>query len=623
MDNTKLKSLTLSKTASATVDGERRVTFVASDSSEDRDHEHMVVETLRLPLKGGGSIRVGELPAEGLSGTIDIPMLTNHEAWDVAKTIGSVRKASFENGQLVLECGISSRDYAQDVFKLIDEGHLNNAFSISVGDYDYNFDTGAISNGEITEVSLVTRGSNRNAKVLAVKSAGEKNMDDSNTTPEVKDAQVEAPAETTVAETEEVNTEAEVEAKAEENLTEAVTEVTEAEKATTEPAEAQADEATNNEPKEKSMSMDKIAAAQVTVEKRADQTVTANKSVATDYLKTKQAEIDFANVLVKYAGAEAADVKKAWEAHLKTKGITNPEVLLPTPFITRIEDAANDDTADAIIWRSLNHTGLTVTRAMYNTVGTDVEAGRAKGHGGNNADKGEEELTFADRVIRGQYIYKYLTIPREVVRENEDTNALLLYVFNELPRRVISEVVRAVSIGDGRDENSEFKVKSFVSILADAQRADGELDPDGVRYASTYQRAAGESLFEAIVRAEATITADGTKTAIMSAAKRADLRLANVAGTGLVFGATGAGLTDAIEVQNIATPSWLNETNAPRVEAIIYAGRAYEVVGDAGTEMFTGFALKQNKHEYLDEIYAGGALARPNAAVVILAPESE
>lgn len=613
MDDSKLKSLTLSKTASELVDGERRVTFVASDSSEDRDGEHMVVDTLRLPLKKGGSIRVGELPAEGLADVIDVPLLTNHEAWDVAKTIGSVRRASFDNGQLILECGISSRDYAQDVFKLIDEGHLNNAFSISVGDYDYNFDTGAISNGEIMEVSLVTRGSNRNAQVLTVKSVKGTNMDESNPAPEVVEEVVtEAPAEApTEAPAEEVAAEVEAEAEAEESLAEAVAE-TEAEE--TEPAEAPAVEVTINEPKEKSMStQDKLAATQVTpVEKRADQAAVATK--ASDYLKSKAAMIDFANILVKYAGAEAKEVADAWKEHVKSKGVVDEGgVLLPKPFVQEIQDAVE---ASGGIWATIDKTGMTAWSSALNTIGIDVENGRAKGHKGNGADKAEEVITLTERIIRGQYIYKYITIPREVIRENEDTSALLRYVFRELPQRVVAEVERAIAIGDGRADNSDYKIKSFVSILADANDSDSQ-------YATTYQRQAGETLFEAIVRGSAQILADGTRYAIMSANSKADLRLTNVAGTGLVFGATGTGLNDAIEVSDIFTPSWFTADNAPNVEAIVYVGRAYKGVGDNGTEMFTGFTLKQNKHEYMDEVYAGGALGELGGAVVILAPESE
>lgn len=184
MTTEKIKSLSLSKLkiTEAEEGKERSVTFVASSSNEDRDHEIIEIGSFRLPKKGGGYITVRDLPTEG-SDNVAIPFLTNHDLWEVEKTIGSVRKAFFKDGELIFEAGISSRPYAQDVFKLIEEGHLDNAFSIQFRDYNYNPETKVITDGEIVEVSLVTRGSNKEAQVLEVKQIkGENKMPDENTT---------------------------------------------------------------------------------------------------------------------------------------------------------------------------------------------------------------------------------------------------------------------------------------------------------------------------------------------------------------------------------------------------------------------------------------------------------
>ena len=58
----KQKSLTLTKTKLADLDGEHRITFVASSGNEDRDYERVEISTFRLPLKGGGHIIVQDLP---------------------------------------------------------------------------------------------------------------------------------------------------------------------------------------------------------------------------------------------------------------------------------------------------------------------------------------------------------------------------------------------------------------------------------------------------------------------------------------------------------------------------------------------------------------------------------
>ena len=186
----KQKSIQFSTTVKTKdVDGERRIVFVASSSSVDRDYEKVDVPTLRLPLKSGGEIQVSQIGSEGVEG-VDIPLMLNHSG-DVRDVIGSVRKAWFENGELVFEAGISSRGIAQEILTLIDEGHLSNAFSITMIDFDYDYDTETIRNAEVIEVSVVYRGSNKDARLLAVKSLlGDERMD------EAEKVEAEAPVET-------------------------------------------------------------------------------------------------------------------------------------------------------------------------------------------------------------------------------------------------------------------------------------------------------------------------------------------------------------------------------------------------------------------------------------------
>lgn len=162
----------LSKVATKDASGERMVTAVVSSNNLDRDYEFVDVKSLRLPLKGGGNIK-----ALDLTGTeqVDIPLLLNH-SFDVNDVIGSVRKAYLsDSGELVVDFGISSRDKAQDLMKLIDEGHLDNAFSITMSDFTYNDQT--IYDAEVLEVSLVFRGSNKDARILSVKSLLKKESD--------------------------------------------------------------------------------------------------------------------------------------------------------------------------------------------------------------------------------------------------------------------------------------------------------------------------------------------------------------------------------------------------------------------------------------------------------------
>lgn len=174
------------KVTSDVVEGERVILAVVSSSNFDRDNERVDVTSLRLPLKGGGAVVARDLTGDE---SIDIPLLLNH-SFMVEDVIGSVRKAYLnENNELVFGFGISGRAKAQDLMQLIDEKHLDNAFSITMSDYTYSDST--IYDAEVVEVSMVFRGSNKDARILAVKSLI-KGEDMADATLEEKKAQLEA-----------------------------------------------------------------------------------------------------------------------------------------------------------------------------------------------------------------------------------------------------------------------------------------------------------------------------------------------------------------------------------------------------------------------------------------------
>lgn len=160
------KSKTLKvKVTSEAAEGERTLTFVVSTNRTDRDYERVDVPSLRLPLKGGGYVRANELMGDE---PVDIPLLLNH-SFDIEDVVGSARRMYLNDmDELVAVFGISSRAKAQDMLTLFEEGHLDNAVSITMSDYEFRDST--IYDAEVVEISLVFRGSNKEARLLAVKS---------------------------------------------------------------------------------------------------------------------------------------------------------------------------------------------------------------------------------------------------------------------------------------------------------------------------------------------------------------------------------------------------------------------------------------------------------------------
>lgn len=332
------------------------------------------------------------------------------------------------------------------------------------------------------------------------------------------------------------------------------------------------------------------------------------KVQTSSYLKSPKALEDYANVLAQNAGRPAQEVKQAWASFLDTKmGIVdNDNILLPPAIVEAIEDAFEKG---GQIFNLLNKTGLDVYAA-----GRDTETGensRAKGY--NRADedeKAEEQITLTARVLRPQFVYKYLTIPKEVIKENRSSGALLKYVLSELPNRIIREVERSVVIGDGRADNSPYKIDKFISIKDDAG--------DGV-FANQYNPAVDETHYEALLRAKALVKADGVKYLVAKSDYLVDLAVEQGVNGGFLF-PPGTDFARALGFGGIIEPDWMEEDTDN--DAYIFVPSQYRTVGDSSIESFSNFVLKTNLNEYMQEIWAGGGLTALKSGVAITAEGS-
>lgn len=314
-----------------------------------------------------------------------------------------------------------------------------------------------------------------------------------------------------------------------------------------------------------------------------------------DYLKTKEALNDFAKMLQKTGGREA--LKEAWSEHLRVKGISNPDVFLPQAIISAITDAF--DTAGGI-FGTFRYTGLIMLKVALNT-NTDDATSRAKGFKRGNT-KQEEVITVTPKEIRAQYIYKYITLDKETLRETQDTGAVLRYVLEELPQRIVMEIERAAMIGDGRTSTAEDKITSYEAIA----RTTADI------WVSV-QEASQNDLLADLVNMDATITATGSRYLVISRQTLAKIKLTSNNG-GLVF-PIGSDIASALGYSAIFTPDWMTVTGAP--VAIEYVGEAYKTVGDNTMDSYENFILQQNKNEYLMEIYSGGGIDTPKSAAVL------
>lgn len=317
------------------------------------------------------------------------------------------------------------------------------------------------------------------------------------------------------------------------------------------------------------------------------------KEKSMEYLKTKESVIDFANILAK--GMDGADTKKAWDEHLKSKGITleGGDVqgfFLPSAVVREITDIVTDDKG---IVDTFFATGFDRFKTAIDTE-INAETHRAKGHK-RGTTKAEQTIDISPIELYADVIYKYLTVDKVLLRESKDTGALLKYVMYELPKNIYKEIARASVIGDGRQENDNGKINSLIPMLESPLYIKTEVpfDTQG-------------SLFEQIIHTVSTIKKEGRKYGICASETLAELRVAKDGNGAYIFRSYDE-IASAFGLEKIFTPDWMSASGP--VKFVAYVGDAYKLVGDGSLSSYENFLLSQNKEEFLMETYIGGGLA--------------
>lgn len=564
------------------VDGERRIVFVASSGSVDRDYERVDVPSLRLPLKAGGEIQVSQIGSEGVEG-VDIPLMLNHSG-DIRDVIGSVRKAWFENGELIFEAGISSRGIAQEILTLIDEGHLSNAFSITMIDFDFDYDTETIRNAEVIEVSVVYRGSNKDARLLAVKSLlGGEQMEEAE--------KVEAPIEAETVETvEEPVGEAPVE-QVEESANEAEAETEKEEAEAEEPVDETATEqeqpaepTAQEEPKEKEQEMEKEIAQDAVVAKATPVQTAKSES---NYLASKKALADFKDIVLSHHRGDNASIMKAWMSHISSKAISG-DAILPT----RIEQIFFKTWTDkAEILNTFRTLGVRAG-AVYAMKAT--ANGTALAHE-KGATKLNQEIEAVRRDLKGLGIYKKLPIDLQDLFDDE-TGELLAFRVEELAGRVAHAIVVGAIVGGYKDANGRglFSMKGDLDG-ASASPADGF----GSAVATVIPNSNTDSDLAKAIKTTGAVKGD-RRILIVPAGWTTNARIALI---GMNYPV--ADLAEFVGADEIHE---LDEMTGSGYDMIAYARDSYVLAGEANASVRTDFDLDKNQDVMLVERYVGGSI---------------
>lgn len=580
-EETKAKALVCKAEATSEADGERRIQFVASSNQLDRHGERVDVASLRLPLKSGGEIRVSQIGENGVEG-VDVPLMLNH-SFDVKDVIGSVRRAFYQDGELIFEAGFSKREIAQEILTLLEEGHLSNAFSITMSDFDYDDETNVISNAEVIEVSTVFRGANKEARLLAIKSLlGGEEMD------EAKEAEVEQTEAEKVEETAVEGTPVE-ETEVEESANEEAEPVAEKAEDEGETAVAEAEPEKVEEPaeeitEEKESEMDKEIAKDAVVEKATPvQTV---KSA--DYLNSKQALKDFKNIVMKFHRGTNDQIMKAWMENLSTKAIGG-DAILPA----RIEQIFFKTWVDkAEILNTFRQLGVR-SGAVYAMIASSNGTALAHAKGDTKLN---QELEAIRRDLKGLGIYKKLPIDLQDLFDDE-TGELLAFRVEELAGRVAHAIVVGAIVGGYVDANG----RGLFSMVGDLD--DTAESGDAGAFANAVATVvANDNSDSEIAKAIKTVGAvKGSRRILI--VPEGWMTTARIALIGMNYP-----VADIAEFVGADEIHELPEMADCGYDAIAYARDSYVLGGERNATVRTDFDLATNQDVMLVERYVAGSM---------------
>ncbi|WP_455677854.1 hypothetical protein [Sharpea azabuensis] len=509
--------------------------------------------------------------------------MLNHSA-DVRDVIGSVRKAFFDGHELVFEAGISSKATAQDILTLIEEGHLDNAFSITMIDFDYDYEGSIIKGAEVIEVSVVYRGSNREARLLSVKSVeGETEVTDDKSEEAIVEAPIEATEPVVEKDAEPNEAEAEVtaveeeEAPKEEEVEEAESEKTEEEEETSE----------DNKSNEEKTEMDKEIAKDAVVEK-----AVIAPAIESNYLESKKALADFRKVVLSHHRGSNQEIMKEWTDSLKSKAIAGDAI-----FPARIESIFFKAWTDNNELISTFRQSTLRAGALYAMVGKTN--GKAKGHT-KGADKVNQEVEAIRRDVKALAIYKKLPIDLQDLFDDE-TGELLAFRVEELSARVANAIVVGAIIGDGEEYLNNGR--GLFPMVADIETTEGYGNEVAQMVSlANADKDNGVKVYQAIRKA--LINVDGTdKVVAISRDTYENLMTATTDNGALLF-PVGLDLSDILKTRVFI----LDELEAAGYKAIAFKNQSYVLFGESSATVRTDFDLTKNQDVMLVERYVGGSL---------------
>lgn len=279
----------------------------------------------------------------------------------------------------------------------------------------------------------------------------------------------------------------------------------------------------------------------------------------------------------------AQEFRENWRAKVKEfiKNDIDPanvEDFLPAMVVREINDqfvGKRHRLLELVDW-----TGLPCFKALEET-GNEL----ANTHG-RGTQKTEQTLTFSGVEIRPKYIYKYITIDKELERESKDSGDILIrFITRELLDRLLTTIERKILAPAANDPFIAPKEVQFAGGIVDA-----------LAYMDDTEGAV------AIMSPTVYLQTKQAVTALNNRLATHDDVLAYL------------GVEEIILSKAAYTP-----TTGTFSGIWFLRPSDYKLVGDRRPDEYTDFNLAFNKLEYLTEIWIGGGCVKSNNFLAMLA----
>lgn len=603
-------SLNLDAGTSAKLSGERELVFLANSGKQMDNGLTVDLSTLEAPLIDGSKKLVSQLTDDD---KLALPLLIDH-SWRIDRQAGTITKLTVDEDGLEAVAKLANVETGELVYQLAKDGALTNSFSISIDYFHDPGKEGIISGAQLVEISVVYKGSDPRAAIRRVNShKGDNAMT-------IINDKISSKFDLTSDQADEL------EGVISDAVEQAIAKYTEKSKdnstdntSGTDVPPASDDAApvtSSNSKKGNGMSFNRIVPPG---SQPAGNVATFGHDRKT-WLDSKDALVAFERDLLDTDNLGVKAFNDRWAKTVASKmgetasfgiGQTDVTKLIPIEAISVIEDALN--TRGSGLWTLFNKTGLDTLTIGENSTDLSTDAGRAHGYAPSEygTNKTEETITLIKRALNAEYTYKYIRLNKGDVRKTQRPGALVKYVLSELPNRIIQTIEKQAVLGSFDADMSHFR-----SILTDSKDSSSEWA--GNKFAKTQEHASDGVLLYDFVRAAAKVKASGAKVLVTKSETVAELLLSLDANGRSLLPLGNAGLAGVLGVSQIITPEWWYDTDDATALGVIFTPSNYDVVGDTSIEAFTNFALQTNTNEYLQELYAGGGLAKENSAAVIV-----